>query len=249
MSIFVPFALCIIGGWFFMTIVIVGRKLPFLTENGNSWDFIILLFMIPFIFFTSTANCWRSKHSKMCAIIGQLPHPCEWKTPAEVILYNNFSWTPGFILGLHFTLLSEKVVPEYSKWSFTASSFARMSDKQKTGLAVVLALFVTCVGINMYIYITEQMWCILYISLAWVLFFFAGTFVNMQGRSFHFHHWTVGFVITTLLSYPDWIFAFFHGLMCGLMLDGSARWGWDPVWELTSDLAPGKWDIEQRIDD
>ena len=87
-------------GYVYITVVIIGRKTPFLTENGNSWDFTaLMLFINPFIFFTSTLNNWRHKHSKMCAIIGQLPVPCEYQDH-EVYLYNHGIWTTCFFLGL-----------------------------------------------------------------------------------------------------------------------------------------------------
>ena len=70
LSNLLPFTLIMIGGYFFVTVCVIGRRTPFLTENGNSYDFVCFLFMIPFVFFTSTVVNWRSRHSKMCHVIG-----------------------------------------------------------------------------------------------------------------------------------------------------------------------------------
>ena len=104
-------------------------------------------------------------------------------------------------------------------------------------------------GVTSYVFITERLYFIIYISLFWLLFFFGGTVFNLHGRTFHLHHWTIGMIFTTYLSYPHWFFAILHGLCCGVMIDGGARWGWDDVWTITNELAPGKWDVEQRRDD
>jgi len=81
------------------------------------------------------------------------------------------------------------------------------------------------------------------VTIAWILFFLAGSVFNAQGRTFHLHHWTLGFVFTTYLSYPNWLFSILHGIACGVMIDGGARWGWDDVWKTTDVLAPGKWSV------
>lgn len=118
-----------------------------------------------------------------------------------------------------------------------------MSWKNTLGLSLVGAFVFGCIGVCIYFWVVKQMWYVLYLFLFWIIFIAAGSEFNVMSRSFHLHHWTVGMIFTTMLSYPHWLFTLLHGLCCGVMLDGGARWGWDDVWEKNEILEPGKWSL------
>ena len=50
-------------------------------------------------------------------------------------------------------------------------------------------------------------------------------------RIFHAHHWTIGLILCSYLSYQDVLTAVLHGFCNGVMIEGGTRWGFDWVWE------------------
>jgi hypothetical protein len=90
-------------------------------------------------------------------------------------------------------------------------------------------------------FVTKKVTFVVWLTIAWVVFVCAGNALMKPGSSFHLHHWTIGLMGMTYLSYPHWMFAILHGLCCGLMIDGGARWGFDPIWVPNSTLQPGQW--------
>lgn len=57
---------------------------------------------------------------------------------------------------------------------------------------------------------------------------------NMRGYEFHLHHWYVGAVMMTFIGYRTVALTLANGFFNGIMIEGGARWGFDPIWEKES---------------
>jgi len=52
-----------------------------------------------------------------------------------------------------------------------------------------------------------------------------------KDRQLHIHHWVFSIILCAYLCYQNLIVLALHGLLNGIMIEGIARWGLDPVWE------------------
>lgn len=50
-------------------------------------------------------------------------------------------------------------------------------------------------------------------------------------RQLHVHHWTLAIILSAYLCYQDYVVLALQGLLNGVMIEGIARWGLDPIWE------------------
>jgi hypothetical protein len=81
-----------------------------------------------------------------------------------------------------------------------------------------------------------------YVSGLYYVIFYATYFVLLIGfilvlsgyvyesSETHFHHWFISLLILTFLSHHNPIISAIHGIFFGVFIEGSARFGLDPVW-------------------
>ena len=51
-----------------------------------------------------------------------------------------------------------------------------------------------------------------------------------NSHKLHIHHYTAGIVFLVLTWFPDFWVAFNAGFSYGMIIEGAARWGYDPTW-------------------
>ena len=82
-------------------------------------------------------------------------------------------------------------------------------------------------------------YCWYKIGLIWVyfmwlgieLFLFVGvTWCLNKTHYLHFHHYTIAMCIVPLLGISGPFFSILAGFNNGVMVEGAARWGYDPIW-------------------
>ena len=61
------------------------------------------------------------------------------------------------------------------------------------------------------------------------------TLIYRSDKQLHVHHWVVAIILCSFLCYKDYVVLGLHGLLNGVMIEGIARWGLDPVWELKNE--------------
>ena len=66
--------------------------------------------------------------------------------------------------------------------------------------------------------------------MAEILFFVAVTYCVRGTRDLHLHHYTISMTLVVFLGIQRPIFSFLCGLNNGVMVEGGARWGYDPIW-------------------
>jgi hypothetical protein len=81
-----------------------------------------------------------------------------------------------------------------------------------------------------------------YMSGVFVLIFYVLYFVSFIGlcvgatmyyppEDSHFHHWFIGITIMSFCCHPNWFVCIVHAISNGVFIEGSSRYGLDPVWK------------------
>jgi hypothetical protein len=82
----------------------------------------------------------------------------------------------------------------------------------------------------------------LYVSGLYYLIFYAIYFVILIGlilllsvyiydsSETHLHHWFIALLVISFLSHHNPVISGIHGIFYGVFIEGSARYGLDPVW-------------------
>ena len=56
------------------------------------------------------------------------------------------------------------------------------------------------------------------------------TYVKRETHYFHFHHYTAALLGLPLMWIPHGYTIFWSGFSNGVLVEGTARWGYDPWW-------------------
>jgi hypothetical protein len=96
---------------------------------------------------------------------------------------------------------------------------------------LLLLIFLTLIGGILYTVWRE--YDELGISLKYEIVFVAEIiFINLGylfGKTVHFHHYVIGIVMVSMMSGSS-RFALASGYFNGWVIEGGARWGYDPIW-------------------
>lgn len=76
-------------------------------------------------------------------------------------------------------------------------------------------------------------WCILIVVVLVLI-----TVIVRKTHRLHMHHYTVGMIILLTVGYQSIPAAILSGFSNGMMIEGGARWGYDPVWVRKKPKAP-----------
>ena len=69
--------------------------------------------------------------------------------------------------------------------------------------------------------------------LLWAVLVFGFMIWNTKrqpNKSIWIHHYVVAGVLITFIGYQSPILTIAHGFAMGVMIEGGARWGFDPIW-------------------
>ena len=93
-------------------------------------------------------------------------------------------------------------------------------------LAIIVAGALGIIASLFYFYIKFRIW-VYYISwLVLVVLYFI-----IRGiKKAHLHHYVICMIFITLIGYQSVWLTIVHGIANGIMIEGSARWGLDPIW-------------------
>mmetsp|Transcript_32273 Transcript_32273/g.49411 ORF Transcript_32273/g.49411 Transcript_32273/m.49411 type:complete len:140 (+) Transcript_32273:780-1199(+) len=109
-----------------------------------------------------------------------------------------------------------------------------------TVFGLVLVAFVCLLGLLVYLWILSGVLVFL-VHAGWVIF--AVTFLVVMtwvfSNGFHYHHYFTSLLLASVCGHPNFIVVVFHGLACGIYLEGCARWQVAPIYDLrVSSLNP-----------
>ena len=101
------------------------------------------------------------------------------------------------------------------------------------GLFIILITFTISVLVFMtYLYSKAGIgWFYASVLALTILFVTVPTYLLRESHELHVHHTNIGMWAATMLGYQHPVITILHGLMNGVMIEGGARWGYDPIWE------------------
>ena len=142
----------------------------------------------------------------------------------QVLTYDYFVWTLAYFLGLQFTHADQGIMQQFTlDWNVMKHwplilwvIFFGLILILGTLLKVVLTFYV---GIGI----------LKYYVIVLVAFF---TWFLLKARHYkdvHIHHYCIGMFMVSTLCHQDAFITFAVGIFNGIMIEGSSRWGLDPV--------------------
>lgn len=76
---------------------------------------------------------------------------------------------------------------------------------------------------------------LLYIKIVVLITLWNTHRVKSQNRAIHIHHYCIGFMMMSLISVQNVLFALIHGFFNGMFIEGGANYGFDAIWPTLDD--------------
>jgi hypothetical protein len=154
---------------------------------------------------------------------------CHEYSDWEVFKYNFGIWCLGFFcLGCQWTHLDN--VPALSKITLDWEDIKMWGPVQKAVVGLFAALIVylayseytllTQVGVAKY----YLMWIVAVVG------FFVWNTKRQTDKLLHVHHYVLFAFLQSIIGYQSPVFTLAQGFCAGVMVEGGARWGYDPIW-------------------
>ncbi len=147
---------------------------------------------------------------------------------SNVLMYNQFTWTTAYFVGLQFT--------HFDRGPMTGFSLTPDKIKQWPKLLWLLLMVILTIIMGFFVYLiivyvhAGVIWWYLGFFLIIILGFASITAIFRRTHHIHVHHYTCGMVLIVLCGYQSIPASLFHGFCNGMMIEGGARWGYDPIW-------------------
>lgn len=146
------------------------------------------------------------------------------------VFMHNLVWIIGFQIGLNFTQFD--LLPIMHSFKLTAEAVSTWPWYFFVILTSVLCygVYVASLSIELIMFSGDhvvtiyQIWIITALCVGAFL-----TYLFPSGT--HFHHWSLAFMLSTLLGHFSGVIVYHHGVLIGIIVEGATRYGLDPVWE------------------
>lgn len=66
--------------------------------------------------------------------------------------------------------------------------------------------------------------------IGFVIFYYKNKKMTQKGLNLHVHHYCVSLILVPFICYQSIVVTFMQGFLIGMMIEGGARWGFDPLW-------------------
>lgn len=154
----------------------------------------------------------------------------------HVFNFNYYVWTLFYFVGLQFTHLDNGILSQFTlDWE--------VMKNWPPILWAVFFLLIGFVGFTFYylfeLYATVGIafyYQILLVALIGGLVLYG--YMNKGKYEFHFHHYCVGMFMLIMCCYQNMYMAAVYAIFNGVLIDGGARWGYDPIWNPVNPPAP-----------
>lgn len=148
----------------------------------------------------------------------------------EVFNYNFFVWCSSFFfLGLQFTHFDAGPMAHLTFDPATMATWGPGMWLLAIVLIGLIALILADVMYHYYLLGIVKYYAAygiaLFVALKW-----QSARVKPEGRAIHIHHYCIGFVVMSFLSFQGKFFTLIHGFFNGMFLEGGCRWGFDMIW-------------------
>lgn len=196
------------------------RDSPFLDDHNSSRSYwLTVLAAAPLTFMFSGIVCLRGRYDlSEFGFKQQL-------TLKQVFYYNYFVWTMAFFLGLQFTHADQGIMRQFTldwhqmqKWDFALWVIFIVM--------IVMLLYIAIVVVSTYIRIGVLKYYIVWTIILLLLFGLR----SIGAADVHFHHYVMAAFVVSFVCYQSVLLTAFHGIACGIMIEGGTRWGYDKIW-------------------
>ena len=145
----------------------------------------------------------------------------------EMFVYN-YAYLLVYFIGLNFTHLDNPPFNQFTlEWDvmknwpwYLWAVFVMLCLFLLSNIAYLLRLY----------YASEVLPQYLLLVAAIPTFFIVVTKYYGDRRKLHIHHYVIGFVVVMLAGYQNYYVSSLGGIFMGIMVEGAARWGFDPIW-------------------
>ena len=177
----------------------------------------------PLMFIASAMLVLRSPHDK-ASTQGSEPY-----SDLDCFLYNQLLWTPAYLLGLQFTHLDHG---EMKGFRMTYEEISKQTRFLRVLFILMIAFTISVLVFLTYLYLSAGIeWFYASVLVLTILFFTIPTYLLRETHDLHVHHTNIGMWAAIMLGYQHPVITVLHGLTNGVMIEGGARWGYDPIWE------------------
>ena len=193
------------------------RASVFHSSYPNTSDLKITLMTAPFFFFAGNIVAIRAPTD--------VPAGHSWE---ECFFYNMVYWLPGYMAGLQYTHLNQGFLKDFS---ISAEKMKNWGVKLWVFFTFVVCFNVGCCSYTVYLFV--QIECGLFQAVLFLTVLgsiFGPIFVFWKTHTFHFHHYLAGMYAIPLLWFPHPLPTWLCGWASGVLVEGAARWGYDPLW-------------------
>ena len=144
---------------------------------------------------------------------------------------HNMIWTLGFIIALNFThfdfnksFQNFDLAPDHvKKWPWYGFYF----------LFWFIALIIVLISFLLSQFVLAGKLVFFYHLMNLIIW---ATFVSMMTYTFnkeiHIHHYFIGLNLVFLFNHHNFLVTLVHSIGCGIMIEGSTRWGQDANWSM-----------------
>jgi len=149
----------------------------------------------------------------------------------DIFRHNYLIWTVIFFgIGLQYNLLDktrfQHITLSLSSEAYDWAVYAVLGGAVLVGLTFFGYLF------TLY-WITSPLLVVFYILYALTVTGCSAyvTLYVYPLKDFHFHHWFIYLILSTLICHHNQIITIGHAMVTGFFMEGIAHYGFDPVWQ------------------
>lgn len=197
------------------------RASLFHSSYASSCDFVQTLAYAPVFYFISSMFCLRAPTDTFYSDLGLL-------SEGECMRSNLGIWTVGHMAGLQYTHLNQGWLKDFS---YSQDAMSGWSAKLWAFGTLVAVFYFGNVAFAAHKFIEAGRGA--YFALCFFLAFVPFTLITIclrKTHKVHLHHYSGAMMGLPIVSYPHWWIIMICGWTNGVMIEGAARWGYDPHW-------------------
>ena len=233
---FIYFTFMLAAGFVFVNVVTLQckRSSPFWDHHMQPYSFWKTIFIAaPTLFFLSSMYMLRARKDQLSYCEEGKSDGCTIFTRAQVFHYNWQVWTLGYLIGLQFSHLDQGIFQEFRlDWKI-----------MKHWPAILWVIFFAMIGVFAFlINILAHKYLEFKLAfgyIGWVGLVGLWLYWKSIGASdIHIHHYCVSAFMITLIGYQSVLLSFVQAIMCGVMVEGASRWGYDRIFTYEQENVP-----------
>jgi len=169
---------------------------------------------------------WSNLFESVAEDVSPLEH-CHTFTRSEVFWYN-YWYIIMYFIGLNFTHLDN---PPFNQLTLEWDVMKKWPWYMWVIFVAIMGfIFVNFLYLLSLYYQSGVIGFYLLLLLAMPVFFIGGSYVYRNTRKLHVHHYVIGCCMVIMTGYQSTYVSTLGAVFMGIMVEGSCRWGFDPIW-------------------